>query len=183
MLEELKQRLREMDEMTGVRKQSTWHHGSTGSIPSSNGSISYTSPAQSISHPAAMYQQHQQTPPPLQQTPSYGEAQMAQQISPPQFYQQPHVYQQQQQQQPQQFPVQHGNTFALQQPPPPQQHYQQPQQQFNFSEPVYHNASFPAAPRQQFANWTGYGGPSAPDTLDEENAVPPKSNPWELHNT
>ena len=173
--------------MTSVRKQSMW--GSTGSVPSSNGSISYSSPAQSVAQAANMYQQHQQTPPPLQQTSSYGEqATMTQQINPPQFHQQPHSYfpQQHQQQQHQQYPVYQGpySQPPAQPQPQQQQHYGLPQQQqFNFNEPVYHNPSFSTAPRQQFAAWSGYGGPSAPDTLDEENAVPPKSNPWDVHNT
>lgn len=39
----------------------------------------------------------------------------------------------------------------------------------------------PNHPTQQFASWSGYGGPGgAPDTLDEENAVPPNSNPWNI---
>lgn len=47
MLEELNQRLRELDEMAGKRRPSAWvssHHSSTGSIPSSNGSVTYSSP-------------------------------------------------------------------------------------------------------------------------------------------
>lgn len=39
----------------------------------------------------------------------------------------------------------------------------------------------PHHPTQQFASWSGYSGPGgAPDTLDEENAIPPNSNPWNI---
>jgi hypothetical protein len=62
-----------------------------------------------------------------------------------------------------------------------QQYFQQPSgQTFEFSQvPITHShPSFSVAPRQQFAAWAGYGSSSGPDTLDEENAVPPKTNPW-----
>jgi hypothetical protein len=79
-----------------------------------------------------------------------------------------------------------------------QQHYPQIQQpSFNFNEaPIAQqppsfasqqwethdpSRSRPSHPNQQFASWSGYGGQgSAPDTLDEENAVPPNSNPWNI---
>lgn len=73
MLEELNERLRQLDEMNGVRRQSMWQQSSIGSVPSSNGSIgsiAYSSPAQRLAQVAASYQQ---TPPPMRQTPSFGE--------------------------------------------------------------------------------------------------------------
>ena len=170
MLEELRQRLQELDEMNGVRRPSMWPQGSTGSVPSSNGSIvsmPYHSPQQQgVSQAPTMYQH---TPPPMRQTPSFGETSAV----PPQFQQQPNVYQQQ----PHQYthPNAHGMNYSQ---APPQQ-YQQHQQAFNFSEPVYQNSSLTAPPRQQFAAWTGYGGVSGRSKLDGENAVPPNSNPWD----
>lgn len=39
-------------------------------------------------------------------------------------------------------------------------------------------------PTLQFASWAGYGGAGgSPDLLDEENAVPPNSNPWNIDPT
>ncbi len=176
-LEDLNRRLRECDEINGVhRRPSMWHHGSVGSNLSSNGSFSYTSPQQ----------QHQQrvsqtSPGYMQSSPSGGQQQASsymdhQHVSPPQHYQQMAAPQ---------FLPQQGSVQYVHQPQQqptyqlaPQQ--QQPQQ-FTFNEPVYPAPpSFSAAPIQQFANWGGYGGPSVPDTLDEENAVPPKLDPWEM---
>jgi hypothetical protein len=163
VLDQLSQRLRELDDMPGMRRTSMWY-GSNGSNPSSNGSIAYTSPTQSISHAPASYQHSQASPPPIQQPTTYG-------------LPQPNMYQNQYQH----HPVQHSHTYGPG-PTPPQQ-YRQPQfrQQFNFSEPVYHpKPAAPPPPNQQFAAWSGYGGPTVPNTLDEENAVPPKANPWNI---
>lgn len=152
--------------MNGLRRQSMWY-GSVGSVPSSNGSISYTSPQQAMAHPSALYQHQQSSPPPMQQ-PAYG-APVRQQTSPQGIPPQPQIYQPQQQAMP---PPQMYGQHA------PPQHYQQ---QFSFNEPVYHgNQVHATAPNQQFAAWGGYGGPAVANTLDEENAVPPKSNPWDI---
>jgi hypothetical protein len=160
LLEDLEQRLREHD---NNRRQSMW--GSVGSNPSSNGSFSYYSPQQVRMSNTSVGQAPQQTPPPLvHHSSSYD----GQQVSPPLFQPQPSIPQ---------YQPQHGMQYAY-----PQQAFPpQPQQPFTFNEPVYRNTNFGTAPNQQFANWGGYGGPSVPDTLDEENAVPPKSNPWEMN--
>ena len=175
LLDELNQRLGELDEMNGNRRPSMWQQqGSTGSIPSSNGSISYHSPPQGVAHPSAMYQPPP-PPPQMPQIPSFNEAGLAQRISPPQFHQQPNLYPQQQYQVPQNI------QFSQ-----PHQQYQHPQpqsyQQFNVNDPAFANPAFSQRPSQQFATWTGYGGVSVHDKPDDENAVPPKSNPWDLSN-
>lgn len=194
MLEQLQQRLREIDEMKGMRKQSVWAPqdsmrkrsvwaGSVSSHPSSNGSISYSTPPQ---HMANGYQQ-QPSPPDLQQTLSYVDPGLGQRLSPSMYPPQPDSYPQQQQQQ---FHVPHDSVYTqLQQDPQQQQPYASaspPQQTFNFNEPFYQsppNAGSSTAPGHQFAAWTGYSGPVVQDTLDEENAVPPKSNAWDLYQT
>ncbi|KAF2484314.1 fungal-specific transcription factor domain-containing protein [Neohortaea acidophila] len=193
MLEQLQQRLREIDEMKGMRKQSVWAPqdsmrkrsvwaGSVSSHPSSNGSISYSTPPQ---HMANGYQQ--QSPPDLQQTLSFVDPGVGQRLSPSMYPPQPDAYPQQQQQQ---FHVPHDSVYTqLQQDPQQQQSYASaspPQQTFNFNEPFYQsppNAGSSTAPGHQFAAWTGYSGPVVQDTLDEENAVPPKSNAWDLYQT
>ena len=135
-----------------MRRQSMWY-GSVGSLPSSNGSVSYTSPSSSMSHVPTVYQQQQSSPPPVQpaQATAYGAPSTGQQVSPQAVPPQPNMYQQQQQ---------HPQHVA-------------------FNEPVYHPNSS-ARPSQQFAAWGGYGGPTVHNTLDEENAVPPRSNPWDI---
>lgn len=155
--------------MNGPRRQSLWH-GSTGSIPSSNGSFSYQSSPPFIQAPAVY--QHQTSPQSVRQTPSFGEnGTVLPQLSPPQYQQQPNLYQ------PGQYQVPHSMPYSQ----APQQQYPQPQQQqFNFNESTFQNAAFSTAPNQQFATWGGYNGPFVQDTLDDENAVPPKINPWDL---
>ena len=158
--------------MNGMRRQSMWY-GSVGSLPSSNGSIAYTSPSSSMSHVPAMYQQQHSSPPPMQQAPAYGGPPPGQQVSPQPIPPQPHMYQHQQQ---------HPHGHAYGQVPPPQNYgHPQPQhpQQYNFNEPLY-QTSRASRPSQQFASWGGYGGPAVQNTLDEENAVPPNSNPWDI---
>lgn len=162
MLNHLYQRRRELDVMNGMRKQSLWQ----GSIASaSSGSISYSSPPQQIPQATNGYQQ---TPPQVQPTQHYLGNAGGRQMSPPSFY------------------PKHASSFSQ-----PQEYwnmpYSQPSQQYtqqsnvNFSEPAYQNTSaFGAAPSQQFAAWGGYGGPVVQDTLDEENAVPPEANPWDM---
>ena len=148
-------------------------YGSAGSLPSSNGSISYTSPSSSMSHVPTMYHQQQSSPPMQQaQATAYGAPPTGQQMSPQAVPPQPNMYPQQQQH------PQHGHSYG-QMPPPQHYHQPQPQQQFSFNEPVY-QTNRPARPSQQFAAWGGYGGTTVQDTLDEENAVPPNSNPWDI---
>lgn len=171
MLDELTGRLRELEIMAGVRRPSMWQHtGSTGSIGSNPGSSHYGSPHNSVQG-QAMYP----SPPPMQQAaappppvPGYGDAGTAH-VSPPQFSQP--LYQQQPATT---FPA----TFAVQ-PPHGHPNAQQPFS-FNDSSSSFANPGFNTAPHSQFGNWGGYGGPSVPDTLDEENAVPPNAK-WEAH--
>ncbi|KAK3725175.1 hypothetical protein LTR37_000686 [Vermiconidia calcicola] len=179
MLEELQQRLRDLNEINDAQRQSSWH-GSVGSVPSSNGRLSFqqSSPPQRMSQTSPAYQRHQQSSPPVpvqqqqQQAPGYGDQGTAQRISPPaQFQHQPDTRAHQQ------YPVHHGQSYGQ----PQQPHFHPSQHQpYNFSEPVQHNAALAARPSQQFAAWTGYGGPPMAHAMDDENTVPPKSNPWEL---
>lgn len=72
----------------------------------------------------------------------------------------------------------------------PQQQPQFQQPTYNFSQPpVAVNHGMPLMPHSgnshrpsaQFANWGGYGGQGGqPSMLDEDNAVPPDSNPWNI---
>lgn len=167
MLDELNIRLRDMD---GTRRQSVWHQGSTGSI----GSVqSYQTPPSMATPPGISQQPVMQ----VQQTSPHAHA--VQHVSPPQFHQQPIG------------PASYGMaSFAAGQPA----YGQQPQHQTQFQQPAYNFNQMPTPPQnapftvhqgnahrpsQQFANWTGYGGVGGqPDMLDEENAVPPDSNPW-----
>lgn len=167
MLDELNIRLREMD---GTRRQSVWQHqGSSGSVGSSQ---SYQTPPSMPTPPGML---HQPVMPVQQTPPGLPHAHPVQQVSPPQFYQQPTG------------PTSYGMTsFAAEQPSYSQQRQiQQPIYNFNQMPTQPQNAPFTIhqgnAPRpsQQFANWTGYGAVGGqPDMLDEENAVPPDSNPW-----
>ncbi|TKA72063.1 hypothetical protein B0A55_06658 [Friedmanniomyces simplex] len=162
MLEELGQRLREMDEMSGRRRPSIWPHtSSSGSVHSSNGSIQFSSP-QTLPPGSTAYRQPSIT---AYNMTSYGNSGMPPQTSPPQHHYSAHNFtqqpvqpfeQQQQQQQQQQQAVFHGH----------------PIQQYSFNEPPVRerHPNFNMPPSQQFAGWGGYGGPSAADTLDEENA-------------
>jgi hypothetical protein len=52
-------------------------------------------------------------------------------------------------------------------------------QQFSYNNPApaMQPPVFNMNPQSQFGAWGGYGGPSRPDTLDEENAVPPNAAP------
>lgn len=181
MLDELNSRLRELE--GPARRQSTWH-GSTPSVSSTTGgSLSYG--GSPLASGQSMYQT---SSPPLQHTPGSVHASMHQ-VSPPvqHYLEQPPVYQTTP-------PLAHGQGASYGQQ---HQQYQQQQPQSYFQQPVYSfNNGAPMAtqpqqsaaqqarvnPASQFANWGGYGGPGGnPDTLDEENAVPPTShNPWNL---
>lgn len=84
MLEDLQQRLRELDELSGRRRPSKWQHtNSTGSV-NSNGSVSYHSPM-SMPPPAPLHR-HQSSNASYTM-PTFGEP--TSQISPPPFPQQP----------------------------------------------------------------------------------------------
>lgn len=164
MLDNLEQRLHVIDETNHARRASMW--ASVGSVPSSNGATAYYSPPQSMSQGPTMYQQRPPSMPPKQ--PSFGESGVPQQISPPLYYQtQPPM------QSEQQYPAQPGLAYGQMHP-----QYQQglpPVQPLDAGNSSYRAPSLPTAPGQQFAAWSGYGFSSGPDTLDEENAVPPNS--------
>ena len=135
--------------------------------------MAYYSPPQTLSQGPTMYQQQPPQMPPKQS--SYGETAGPQQTSPSMFQQQPSM------QPRQQYPVQQGPSYPQMQP-----HYQQPSQAqpVPFSNPTYHQPSVSVAPGQQFASWGGYGASAGgPDTLDEENAVPPNYNAWSRSKT
>nr|POE47601.1 positive regulator of purine utilization [Quercus suber] len=176
MLENLNQRVRDIDDMQGKRRPSMWlHHDSTGST-GSTGNSSMTYQPSNMSYASSPYSQ-----PPASRGPSFGEAGHAPQIHPSQYLQQPFLY-----------PQVDGYHTQPGQPAPQVQHqvqkvegyqgqlpesHQQFQQVQQTSPPPF---SFNAMPSHQFANWGGYAGPSHPDNLDEENAVAPASNPWTL---
>ncbi|KXS99650.1 hypothetical protein AC578_9916 [Pseudocercospora eumusae] len=174
MLDDLNSRLRELD--GSGRRQSMWHHGSSGSIGSSHaGSMSYGSPQ---SMPAGPWP-YAQLSPPVQQTPGLAHAQMAHQVSPPPQFYQPQVGHQVSP------PLVQGHPQPVQ---PAHQQFQQGAYNFNqdLTPPGQHQQSYFTQPTQthptaQFANWGGYSGAGGnPSTLDEENAVPPQSNPWDI---
>ena len=187
MLDDLNQRLRELDNLNGARKQSMWQQGSIGSLPSSNGSLSYGSPPQQIlqasnnyHHPPQLQQSQsfgengqtsnirQSSPPLVRQTQSFGESGLPPQASPSQYPQQPNMYWQQQHAIP-------GYVF-------PQQQSQQPPP-FNFSDHTTRQPAPSVVQNHFFSGWGGYDGPVVENRLDEENAVPPKTYQWELKHT
>lgn len=160
MLENLNQRLQVLNESEQqARRVSAW----AGSFSSSNGSTAYhSSPPQNTSQSHAVYQQTAPPRPSVQQ--GYSDPGQSQQTNAA-MYQQPPLVQP------------HQQYFATQAP-----QYAQMQQQYDrFQQPAYGNPLFSApayqtAPGTQFAAWTGYGAVSSgPDTLDDENAVPPNS--------
>jgi hypothetical protein len=189
LLDELTGRLRELEIMAGTRRPSTWqgmvggsggsdqfpaegmagprrpsmwpHTNSTGSVGSNNSGSTLSSPQNS----AVGYTMYQSPPRPG----SFGEPT----FSSPQY-------------QPQ--PAQQGNNYQRRGSTMQQAFPGQPAQQFNYSNngfaPIQgmaggardqsqQNPFKNANPHSQFGSWGGYGGPSMPDTLDEENAVPP----------
>ena len=180
MLDDLSHRLRELDIMAGVRRPSMWQHtsstGSLGSIHSSQyqspphdsaqGQPVYSSPHNSAQgrplyqspHNSAQGPQfYQQTAPAVQPMQSHtGYNEPLAHVSPPAHQHRPSIA------------GLYGQPGAY--PPSLQQPSAAPRQQLP--------PQFPA-PSQQFASWGGYSRASMPDTLDEENAVPPNSNPWD----
>ena len=164
MLEELGQRLRDMDEMSGRRRPSMWQHtSSSGSVHSGKSSIQYSSPQTLPPGPAA-YRQPSIT---AYNMTSYGNNGIPPQTSPPQHH----------------YSVQNFNQMPVQ--PFEQQQQQQatyhghPPQQFSYTEPPARerHPNFNMPPSLQFAGWGGYGGPSASNQLDDENAVEPNAHP------
>jgi hypothetical protein len=149
------------------------HHDSTGSINSSNGgSMSYPTHRSEYSSVPSIYQQPQLS---VHHTPTSSSAGLAQ-------YDSSSPYQQQ-------------SDFSM-----PQYHTQQPQfQQHQYQQPIYDFGQTSAPlqtnqyqlpqtthgrPSVQFASWSGYSGHGGhPDTLDDENAVDPTSNPWRINET
>jgi hypothetical protein len=173
LLDELTGRLRELEVMAGTRRPSVWQTNSSGSIGSNNSGSAFGSPNNSV-----VGQPMYQSPPAIQ---SFGDVSTASNYvaagpsrtynSSPQYPpQDPNAYQRR------------GSTmqpnFARRPSAVP---LSAPQQSQPYS---YNNASssmqppvFNMNPQSQFGAWGGYGGPSRPDTLDEENAVPPNSGP------
>lgn len=166
LLDDLNSRVRELEIMAGTRRPSMWQHtSSTGSIGSNNGSSRYGSP-----HNSAQGQPLYQSPQMAQNytvapaRAGYGDASTLQYYNP----------------QPYQNPQQ-----LYQQPSPNAQQVRPPGlSQSGSQEYTYTDATaagqapiFSMNPHSQFGTWGGYGGPSVPDTLDEENAVPPNSAP------
>ncbi|KAK0323528.1 hypothetical protein LTR82_005275 [Friedmanniomyces endolithicus] len=165
MLEELGQRIRDMDEMSGRRRPSMWQHtSSSGSVHSGKSSVQYSSPQTLPPGPAA-YRQPSIT---AYNMMSYGNIGIPPQTSPPQHH----------------YSVQNFNQMPVQ-PFEQQQRQQQatfhghPPQQFSYIEPPARerHPNFNMPPSLQFAGWAGYGGPSAPNQLDDENAVEPNAHP------
>lgn len=170
LLDELTGRLRELEVMAGTRRPSMWQTNSSGSIGSNNSSSTLGSPNNSV-----VGQPMYQSPPPVQ---GFGDLPAATNYtaagpsrafnSSPQYQpQDPNAYQRRGSTM---QPSYAGRASSSQLPPP---------QQFS-----YGNASasmqqpvFNMNPQSQFGAWGGYGGPSRPDTLDEETAVPPNSGP------
>lgn len=160
LLDDLTGRLRNLEIMAGTRRPSMWQQSSSSSI-GSNGNSQYGSP-QNSAQGRPLYQ----SPPPMQNfgapptMPGYGDAGSSQQYSSPQYQQQ-----QQNANIQQGFPVQPPGFSSS--------------QQYGFNDPSasMQQPTFTTNPHSQFGTWGGYGGPSMPDTLDEENAVPPNSAP------
>jgi len=151
----------EPEGMAGPRRPSMWQHtNSTGSVGSNNSGSTLSSPQNS----AVGYTMYQSPPRPA----SFGEPI----FTSPQF---------QPQQQQQDNYQRRGSTMY-------QNFSSQPEQQFSYGNngpaPIQSMAGGVrdqsqqqpfknANPHSQFGAWGGYSGPSMPDTLDEENAVPP----------
>lgn len=170
MLEELTGRLRELEIMAGVRRPSMWQHAnSTGSIGSNGSGAHYGSPNNSVQG-----QPLYQSPPAMPTNPTppvtgYHENTPPVQHYPVQYHQPQNLYAQQAPAYAASYSQQQSHGHPAQRP------------SFNFNDP---SAAFPgqamnANPHAQFGAWGGYSGPSMPDSLDEENAVPPNSSAWE----
>lgn len=170
LLDELTGRLRELEVMAGTRRPSMWQASSSGSIGSNNSGSAFGSPNNSV-----IGQPMYQSPPAVQNFGDVSTAPNYVAAGPPRTYnsspqyqpQDPNAYQRR------------GSTMHQSFSGRPSSSQLPASQQFN-----YNNASssmqqpvFNMNPQSQFGAWGGYGGPSRPDTLDEENAVPPNSGP------
>ncbi|KAI7390472.1 hypothetical protein KC336_g16942 [Hortaea werneckii] len=166
MLETLHLRLREFDGIAAARRPSMWHASSSASSVTSSSAASqaYRSP-QSLNSGSAVYRQPSIA---AHHMASFGDSGPAPQVTPPLYY-----HQQTSSQQP---PMQSWET---------QTSFFEPSggQSFSFGQPASQpgRSSAHGNPNLQFANWTGYGGASSvPDILDEENAVPPNAQSWNV---
>ncbi|KAI7110670.1 hypothetical protein KC352_g36175 [Hortaea werneckii] len=164
MLETLHLRLREFDGIVAARRPSMWHASSSASSVTSSSAASqaYRSP-QSLTSSSAVHRQPSIT---AHHMASFGDSGPAPQVTPPLYY-----HQQAPSQQPPMQPWETQTSFF------------EPSggQAFSFGQPVSQpgRSSAHGNPNLQFANWGGYGGASSvPDTLDEENAVPPNAQSW-----
>lgn len=171
MLEQLTERQRTFEVMAGMRRPSVWHNASQGSI-GSDGSIGRSAASSistqhnpsfgNISAPAVQPVQYASTAsPPQLSPPLHHQAQLWQHSgSMPTLYR----------------PTSHSSTGN-----PAMHHFNSADAvpQFRVEAPN----TFPtlnAAPHQQFGAWGGYTAPHAPDTLDEENAIPPGAT-WDQY--
>jgi hypothetical protein len=170
LLDELTGRLRELEVMAGTRRPSVWQTNSSGSVGSNNSSSTFSSP-----HNSVVGQPMYQSSPGIQ---GFGDMPPANNYvaagpsrtfnSSPQYQpQDPNAYQRR------------GSTMQQSYTGRPSSSQPSASQQFNYNpapasmqQPVFN-----MNPQSQFGAWGGYGGPSRPDTLDEENAVPPNSGP------
>jgi hypothetical protein len=156
--------------MAGTRRPSVWQTNSSGSIGSNNSGSTFSSPNNSV-----VGQPMYQSPPPIQ---GFGDASTTNNYvvaGPSRTYNSSPQYQPQDQSAYQR----RGSTMQQNFYGRPSSSQLSPPQQFNYNnapssmqQPVFN-----MNPQSQFGAWGGYDGPSRPDTLDEENAVPPNSGP------
>ena len=167
LLDELTGRLRELEVMAGTRRPSVWQTNSSSSIGSNNSGSAYGSPNNSV-----VGQPMYQSPPAIQ---GYGDASNAANYvasGPSRAYNSSPQYQPQDQNAYQRRGSTMQPNFARRQSTVPMS----APQQFNYNAaPSMQPPVFNMNPQSQFGAWGGYGGPSRPDTLDEENAVPPNA--------
>lgn len=179
MLATLNQRLWNLDEIAGNSKPATWHHNDSTaeSVVSSNNSTGSYQPSPMPYHPLPF--PHSTMPGSI----GFGEIGRVPQVSPQQFPQQPYQYSQANIYQPPAAPaVQQVSSYQPQLPqmssqPQLPQMSTQPQLPPQMSTQSFMSN---APPSQQFANWSGYAGHAQPGSLDDEDAVPPESNPWDI---
>lgn len=153
--------------MAGTRRPSMWQTSSSGSIGSNNSGGNLGSPNNSI-----VGQPLYQSPPPI---PNFADPHATSNyvatapFNPPSYQQQqPDAYQRR------------GSSVQQDYSGRPSNSRQTMPQPFayNSNATSMPQSSFPQTnPHSQFGAWGGYSGPSVPDTLDEENAVPPNSGP------
>lgn len=169
LLDELTGRLRELEVMAGTRRPSVWQTNSSGSIGSNNSGSAFGSPNNSV-----VGQPMYQSPPAIQgfgdasNAPNYvaSGASRAYNTSPQYQLQDQNAYQRR------------GSTMQPNFARRPSAVPMSASQTFNYNAaPSMQPPVFNMNPQSQFGAWGGYGGPSRPDTLDEENAVPPNAAP------